>query len=164
MATLAAPVLYTVLFALLLFCRPRGLLGAATLLLLGVVEGAAIGAALALLGWGWAIRTAFVALVAGAAVFAGLAAAAFHTPRFREGALGAGLLCGLIGSSVGFLIEANATEMLCARFGVLGGTVFAVRDMSGVVARVGTNEAGLGAGVLGMAVILDSVTREASYV
>jgi hypothetical protein len=83
LATVAAPVVYAAVFSLLLFCRPRGVPGAALLLLLGSVEGAAIGAALALVGWGWAVKIALVSLVAGGGVFGGLALAAFHVSCAR---------------------------------------------------------------------------------
>ncbi|CAK9781547.1 hypothetical protein CC85DRAFT_312206 [Cutaneotrichosporon oleaginosum] len=160
LATLASPVVYAAGFSLLLFCRPRGASGAALLLLLGAVEGAAIGAALALLGWGWAVKMALVALVAGGGVFGGLAIAAYHAPGFRELSLAAALLCGLVGSGIGLAIHANTVEIVCAWVGVLGGTLFALRDMPGVLGRVGADEAGLGAAVLGMSAILDSVARD----
>lgn len=53
---LASPVVYAGLLALIFYRRPRGVVGAAVLLAIGLTEGAAIGGTLALVGWAWVVK------------------------------------------------------------------------------------------------------------
>lgn len=67
-------------------------------------------------------------------------------------------LCALIGTGASLaLVRPNAVEVVVGWISAATGAYFAMADMSGVLARVMEDEAGVAAAVLGMAAVLDSV-------
>lgn len=55
------------------------------------------------------------------------------------------------------MVRPNALEVAVGAIAAIAGVYFAIADVMGTVGRVRDDEAGLGAAVLGMSSILDSI-------